>query len=598
MPNSPTPQASIHSAAPHLAPFLTGRWLLALVAFVFVLPQLLVSQHLPPLDRDESRFAQATTQMLESGDFLTIRFQDQERNKKPAGIYWLQAASVKAFSSASDRAILAYRLPSIISAIVLVLIVMQLGNRLFDRSTGFLAAGFMATAPSLIGEATIAKTDASLVMFVCLMQWALAAILVRDHRASDAVPATVTWRWPILFWGAMGASVLIKGPIGPMVGFLTIIAFVTGKRFFIGKERPSPSLMVRLKPVTGLVIILVMVLPWLLAINTATDGRFLREALGGDMLGKVGQSQESHAGPPGFHLFLLPLLFWPISPYLFRMLRQLPSTIKSERILFLAAWLVPCWMIFELTATKLPHYTLTLYPSLALIIAAMMRRIDFTGSASLLTHRLGLITFAIVGLVLSITMVVLSVLYTSQSLPHLGFIISLVTGLIVLAASTYFVVRHWRTTELPAPTFPIAVSAITLVCALTIILPSLDRLYTSPRLSDRLAALDRHPLRTRTTPPFSVSLSGYYEPSAVFLLGTDARLTSNLDEIAMALKSEQNHTAIIEERLKEDFLEAIDNAGLSVAILDQVSGFNYSKGDDIRLLLFAKTNDNTPGKIP
>ena len=53
---------------------------------------------IPPLDRDEARFAQATRQMLETGDFLRIRFQDEARNKKPAGIYWMQAAAVSALS--------------------------------------------------------------------------------------------------------------------------------------------------------------------------------------------------------------------------------------------------------------------------------------------------------------------------------------------------------------------------------------------------------------------------------------------------------------------------------------------------------------------
>ena len=45
----------------------------------------------PPMDRDESRFAQASKQMLETGDYVTVRFQDELRAKKPAGIYWLQA---------------------------------------------------------------------------------------------------------------------------------------------------------------------------------------------------------------------------------------------------------------------------------------------------------------------------------------------------------------------------------------------------------------------------------------------------------------------------------------------------------------------------
>ncbi|HWX82550.1 MAG TPA: glycosyl transferase, partial [Xanthobacteraceae bacterium] len=48
--------------------------------------------NIPPIDRDEARFAQATKQMVETGDFVDIRFQDDVRYKKPVGIYWLQSA--------------------------------------------------------------------------------------------------------------------------------------------------------------------------------------------------------------------------------------------------------------------------------------------------------------------------------------------------------------------------------------------------------------------------------------------------------------------------------------------------------------------------
>ena len=50
---------------------------------------------IPPIDRDEARFAQATKQMIETGDYVDIRFQDEVRYKKPVGIYWLQAGVVK-----------------------------------------------------------------------------------------------------------------------------------------------------------------------------------------------------------------------------------------------------------------------------------------------------------------------------------------------------------------------------------------------------------------------------------------------------------------------------------------------------------------------
>src|SRR2546423_2004090 len=64
---------------------------LILVSLISFLPGFF---NIPPVDRDEARFAQATKQMIESGDYIDIRFQDEVRYKKPVGIYWLQAAVV------------------------------------------------------------------------------------------------------------------------------------------------------------------------------------------------------------------------------------------------------------------------------------------------------------------------------------------------------------------------------------------------------------------------------------------------------------------------------------------------------------------------
>src|SRR5436305_15071864 len=82
--------------------------------------------HLPPIDRDESRFAQATKQMIESGDYIDIRFQDDVRYKKPVGIYWLQAGVVRtaeALGIPEARTTIAlYRIPSLLGAIGAVLL--------------------------------------------------------------------------------------------------------------------------------------------------------------------------------------------------------------------------------------------------------------------------------------------------------------------------------------------------------------------------------------------------------------------------------------------------------------------------------------------
>src|SRR5947208_674946 len=75
---------------------------------------------IPPMDRDEARFAQATKQMLETGEYVDIRFQNEVRYKKPVGIYWLQAAAVKVGETLgvpqARTTIWLYRLPSLAGA--------------------------------------------------------------------------------------------------------------------------------------------------------------------------------------------------------------------------------------------------------------------------------------------------------------------------------------------------------------------------------------------------------------------------------------------------------------------------------------------------
>jgi 4-amino-4-deoxy-L-arabinose transferase-like glycosyltransferase len=85
---------------------------LVLVALVSFLPGFF---NIPPVDRDEARFAQATKQMIESGDYIDIRFQDEVRYKKPVGIYWLQAGVVRAAEAVgvpnARQTIWLYRIP-------------------------------------------------------------------------------------------------------------------------------------------------------------------------------------------------------------------------------------------------------------------------------------------------------------------------------------------------------------------------------------------------------------------------------------------------------------------------------------------------------
>src|SRR6516162_7239671 len=112
---------------------------------------------IPPVDRDEARFAQATKQMLETGQYIDIRFQDEVRYKKPVGIYWLQAAAVKVGEAVgvpeARTTISLYRLPSLFGAIGAVLLTYWTALAFCARRTALVAALMMASSILLGVEA-------------------------------------------------------------------------------------------------------------------------------------------------------------------------------------------------------------------------------------------------------------------------------------------------------------------------------------------------------------------------------------------------------------------------------------------------------------
>ena len=105
---------------------------------------------IPPMDRDEARFAQATKQMLETGEYVDIRFQDEVRYKKPVGIYWLQAAAVKAAGALgvpdAQQKVWLYRIPSLLGGIGAVLLTYWTGLAFVSRRAALLAGLMMATS--------------------------------------------------------------------------------------------------------------------------------------------------------------------------------------------------------------------------------------------------------------------------------------------------------------------------------------------------------------------------------------------------------------------------------------------------------------------
>jgi 4-amino-4-deoxy-L-arabinose transferase-like glycosyltransferase len=542
-----------------------GLALAALVALVAGLPSLML---LPPLDRDESRYAQATSQMLETGDYVDIRFQDEPRWKKPIGIYWMQAAAVAVTGGVEARNIVPYRLPSLLGAMIAAIACAWVGSAVFGTRTGVLAGAIMGACFLLSTEAGIAKTDAVLVASVTAAMAALMRIYLAV-RAND--PPNRGHK--LIFWGALGLSILVKGPISLIVivpAILTLSLWDRDIRW--------------LRPLGwgwGLALVALIVGPWALAITVATDGGFWREAIGGDLAPKIAGGHESHGAPPGVYLLLLPLLFFPATLLLPASVSTAWHRRTEPAIRFLICWLVPAWLIFELTPTKLAHYTLPTFGALALLAAVALTRPIGT-----LSRRLGAVLGLIAaGLIVAITVYGVSNFATSTAQTWAA--VTMVTAVAAAAIGGFLLLNKAPVAGL------VAALALGIVshAALSGTIRQLRPLAIAPQLTRVLTEANLHPRQGLTTSP--VAITTFHEPSFVFLTGRATQLT-DAEGAARALA--EGRPAIVEARDAEAFAQAAARLGVTGRAVGEVSGHNYSTGDDVNLTVYAPPGSEvTPG---
>ena len=539
---------------------LAGHWayaLLALFALALFLPGMVST---PPTDRDEARFVQASRQMVESGDYVNIRFQEEARNKKPVGIYWLQAAAAKTFGKDS---VWPYRLPSLLGALAAVLLLASLAGPSFGRGAGLLAGLLFGAALIPTAEAHIAKTDAMLLLTVTAAQLALARLYLQSRKNEPA-----DWRWALLFWAAQGVGILIKGPVTPLISALTIVTLGIADRKW-GHLRA-------LRPLPGLALAALIAAPWFIAISLG-DSNFLQEAVGQDLLPKLIGGQEAHGAPPGYYLATVTLTFWPASLVGWLGAIWAWRSRKTAETRVLLAWLIPAWIMFELIPTKLPHYILPLLPAVALMTALALRDApDAIGA--MMRHwagRILLVLWSVIGMILGFAFIIATWI-TEQRIAPSGFLPILGSLLAVGLAGRAF----WRGEALRA-------GVIAALCVLLIwppifgrLLPGLKQLWPSQQAMLMLA--NQEP---SWPPSQTVAAVGYHEPSLVFFLGTDTMLTTPTGAAAY-LAGAINRFAIVNDREEARFREAVRNLGAEVWRIDRVRGFNMARGRFETLYLF------------
>lgn len=543
-----------------------GPWLgLIALCFVLFLPGI---SSLPPFDRDEARFAQASRQMVESGDWVHIRLQDEPRNKKPIGIYWAQAAVASAVErvTGSPAGIWAYRIPSLLGAMAAVLLLFGGLRREMGNRPAFMAASLLAVSLLLGVEAHLAKTDALQLACIVAVQMAL----LRVYR--DPPPG---WGTVALFWGALGLGILVKGPVVPMVTGLTLLAL-----WWLDRKGRGSGWMKRLQPVAGLPLLVLVVAPWPLALfagGAETPGgsggtSFFSDAVRGDILPKLIGGQEGHGAPPGTYAALVMALFFPGSVLLLPALVQMWRDRAEPMVRFMIAWGLPTWLVFEAIPTKLPHYVLPAYPVLAVAVALFLH----AGPAQMMVKRwwarAAMIIWGLVALALAAGCIGLSLWLDRRADP-----LALAPALVLLLAGGYVLREVWAVRLRGGLMAAVAMAGVSYTMIYSSVLPRVEGFWLSRSAAQTLALLQ--------PAPSVIGAVGYGEPSLVFLTRTDIDFAS-AEEAAARMAAVPDAAYWVTDREDAAFRAAVAAAGVTVRPLSEVQGYNYSKGRRVTLKLY------------
>ena len=322
-----------------LALMLSGNWLL------------------PLTDRDETRFAEASREMLQRGDYVVPWFNGAWRFDKPILIYWCQSAGYRVFGENEFAA----RLPSALFTTLTAWLLVRWGRKIADGKTALMAGGIFLLGLHVAIIGRVATADMAMIFFYTLALWS-GWELTRPENAARK-------RWWMIFYVTLALGFLAKGPVAwlPLGGM------------FLGRAlRKNNFRLPLLETVFGLCIAVALAALWGIPALEQTNWQFLKVGLGEHVVFRSVGVIDGHglAGILGF-IATLPLYFITFFVSFFPWSTRVPAKLKSwwpardrdELGWYLLVQAAIVFAVFSCVRTKLPHYTMPAFACLALWLA-------------------------------------------------------------------------------------------------------------------------------------------------------------------------------------------------------------------------------------
>lgn len=545
---------------------IRSDWLKAvLIAFVIMLVYFLVSSRTTLWDRDEPRFARATVEMIESGNYLIPTFNGKLRPDKPILIYWLMSLPIRLLGPTE----FACRFFSVIGTVVSCLLTFYIGQRLLGAMAGLWAMIILASTLMMLYVGSAATADA--VLLSCMI--VVMAVFVHTFDSKTHVLDL------IIMGVCFGLAFLAKGPVGLLPIPIIIITLLLSRK----DERIAGRPFLRL---VGAVIVGILIfLTWAIPANNATDGEFLRLGIGHHVLGRTIEPLEYHGGNfllyLPYYVFVVLVAFFPWTVYLPGALSAvLGGRIGGRRCrALLISWMALIFIIMTFISTKLPHYVLFMWPALAIVVAGTIvaAEKDKLTKKDLKWLQRGVWFFVPVTIVIALVLIMIPWFLPKSGLNVFGFI----SGILLLAIAAIVIWKQYKCRVWESAKVLVVGMVVLQIPVLFGVLPAIEHLKISPVIAKAVTE--------NTSKEVPVATYQYDEPTLNFYIGRRIETLANEMEVVSWSKESKAGVLIIPRDELNSIQQRYDISNLEEFALKE--GLNYSIGRFLEVVALARITE-------
>ena len=431
---------------------------------------------------DEPRYAQIAREMLKRHDFITPVLWGKPWLEKPALYYWRAMFSFQDFGVHGWSA----RLPSAEFAFILIILI-YLHMRRFRPGGQLDAALITVSCAAIIGFARGASTDMQLAAPFCIGMLGWYAWYETDKKF---------WLFDLYFFG--GAATLAKGPVAPFLAFCIIFLFAA--------LRKEWSLLRRTIWLPGIILYLIMVLPWFIAVQHRNP-QFLRVFFLQHNLERFATDRFRHEQAIWYYIVVMALA---LMPWLALAMRALWDAVQNsidewkvrrnpDRYVgnpragdafpeFLVLWALFPVVFFSFSQSKLPGYILPAVPPITILCGDYLNRIRKRAlDVPMLTlHAI------VVGILVATALMLPLILVHPHQMPPLRVIVAaIMEGAAVAVAVLVVVIRFGMARLRIATLVPVALILVFMLGTRNGVL--LDQRYSARTLAHELQKLPNTP---------------------------------------------------------------------------------------------------------